>query len=68
MRSLLRSICTLVCSIKLKTLKAGGMLSKAHSVCVPSKLTILRVFPLRPEEVGLVYYSKPTRDGQAPVR
>ena len=34
-------------------------------MCVPSKLTKLRTFPLRPEEAGLVYYSKPSRDGSA---
>ena len=51
-------------SIKLKTLKAGGTLSKAHSVCVPNKLTKLRTFPLDPNEAGVIYYSRPTRDGK----
>lgn len=51
-------------SIKLKTLKAGGTLSKAHSVCVPNKLAKLRAFPLLKEETGVVIYSRPTRDGK----
>ena len=40
------------------------MLSKAHSVCVPSKIVALREFPLRPDETGVVYYTKPGRDGK----
>ena len=45
-------------------LKCGGMLSKAHSVCVPNKLTMLRKFPLLPEETGVVYYTKSGHDGK----
>ena len=52
-----------VLSIKLKMLKFGGTLSKAHSVCVPSKLTKLRKLPLKVEEAGEIYYSKPSRNG-----
>ena len=55
--------CLTLCSIKLKMLKCGGMLSKAHSVCVPNKVTRLRKFPLLPEETGVIYYSKAGKDG-----
>ena len=49
-------------------LKLGGTLSKAHSVCVPNKITMLRQFPLRPEDTGLIYYSKPGRGGARAVK
>lgn len=52
-------------SVKLKILKCGGTLSKAHSVCVPNKVTQLKEFPLRLDEVGLIYYAKPGRNGDA---
>lgn len=51
--------------MKLKILKCGGTLSKAHSVCVPNKVTQLKEFPLRLDEVGLIYYAKPGRNGDA---
>ena len=51
-----------MCSVKLKVLKYGGLLSQSHSVCVPNKLTQLQAFPLKPDEAGFIYYSKTARD------
>ena len=33
-------------------------------MCVPNKLAKLRAFPLHPSEAGVVFYSRPTRDGK----